>query len=155
MISMKEILMGRMVEAELTEEQAKNVVILLERINKIRAAYGKPLKVNDGVRRLQDTPKNGSITSWHLKGAAIDLDDDDSGFLWKWVFENRSKLTEWGLWVEHPGWTHHKNGTWMHFQIYPPKSGKRFFIPSSQPNPNPSFWDGKYETELDSTEQPK
>lgn len=152
MISMKEILMGRMTEAELTQEQAANVKILFERINKLRTAYGKPIKVNDGVRRPQDTPKFGSATSWHLRGGAIDLDDDDAGTLWKWIWANRFKLKEWGLWCEHPCWTHSKNGTWIHLQIMPPKSGKRFFVPSSQPNPNPSFWDGKYEAELDGFE---
>lgn len=149
MISMKEILMGRQSEADLTPEQAKNAAILLERINLLRTAYGKPIKVNDGIRRPQDTPSNGSKTSWHLRGGAIDLDDDDAGTLWKWVWDNRAKLKEWGLWCEHPCWTHSAGGTWMHFQIVPPKSGKRFFVPSAAPNPNPAFWDGHYESDLD------
>ena len=152
MISMKELLMGRQTEAQLTPEQAANAKILLERINKVRALYGKPMKVNDGIRVVQGS---GSPTSWHFKGAAIDLDDDDAGTLWKWVWEHRAEIAKIGLWMEHPCWTHNKkHGTWMHFQIFPPKSGKRFFVPSSEPNPNPSFWDGKYEASLDSTAQP-
>lgn len=155
MISMKELLMGRQTEADLTPEQRANSAILLKRINLLRAAYGKPLKVNDGIRRQKDQPKNAAVKSKHLIGAAIDLDDDDAGTVWKWVFENRAKLVEWGLWMEHPCWTHCNGMSWLHFQIIPPSSGKRFFIPSATPNPNPTFWDSKYERELDGLEQPQ
>ena len=152
---MKEILKGRVEFNDLPEEHRANLTILLERINKLRAAYSKPLRVNDGYRRSQDTPSNGSKTSMHLRGAAIDLDDDDAGTFWKWVFENRLRLVEWGLWVEHPCWTHCDGMSWVHFQVLPPNSGRRFFVPSSRPNPNPAFWDGKYEAELDSKDQPE
>ncbi len=154
MISLKEVLMGRQTFDELTAEQKKNVVILLERINKVRTKYGKPMKVNDGVRRPQDTPKNGAKASTHLIAAAIDIDDDDAGTFWKWVYENRAFIAEVGLWVEHPCWTHCDGMSWMHFQIVPPASGNRFFVPSSRPNPAPHFWDGKYEAELNSKDQP-
>jgi len=154
MISMNEILMGRLKFDDLTDEQKKNVLVLHERINKLRTAYGKPLRVNDGVRRVQDTPKNGAAKSKHIIGAAIDLDDDDAGTLWKWVFANRTLLAEIGLWIEHPCWTHCDGMSWMHFQILPPSSGRRFFVPSPRPNPNPRFWDGKYESALDSSSQP-
>jgi hypothetical protein len=149
MITMKEILMGRQEESDLTEEQARNAKILLERINAIRTAYGKPLKVNDGIRRPQDTPKNGAKASKHLIGAAIDIDDDDAGTFWSWVWKNRQLLKTVGLWMEHPCWTHSAGGTWCHFQIIPPTSGHRFFVPSSAPNPSPNFWDGQYESDLD------
>jgi hypothetical protein len=155
MISMKEILKGRVELEDLPEEHQKNLAVLLERINKLRALYGKPIRVNDGYRRSQDTPTNGSKTSMHLKGAAIDLDDNDEGTLWKFVFENRHKLAEWGLWVEHPCWTHCDGMSWVHFQVLPPNSGRRFFVPSSRPNPAPDFWDGVYEAELDSKDQPE
>lgn len=149
MISLKELLMGRQAESDLSPEQAQNAKILLERINKVRAAYGKPIKVNDGIRRAQDTPKNGAAKSKHLIGAAIDLDDDDAGTFWKWCFANRKLLADIGLWVEHPCWTHCDGMSWMHFQMLPPASGKRFFVPSTRPNPNPKFWDGVYEAALD------
>ncbi len=84
---MKEILKGRVEFDDVPEEHQKNLEVLLERINKLRAAYGKPLKVNDGYRRSQDTPANGSKTSMHLRGAAIDLDDDDAGTLGDFSFE--------------------------------------------------------------------
>jgi hypothetical protein len=152
-VTIEDILMGRAKFEELPEEHQKNMEELVEKINKFFEGYTwpkqLPKKVNDGYRRPQDSPKNGSATSWHFKGAAIDLDDDASGITWKYVWENRFKLKKLGLYVEHPCWTNHKGGSWIHLQIRAPRSGKRFFVPSTQPNPNPAFWDGKYEAELD------
>jgi len=154
LVSVEEILMGRIKFEALPTDHQENVKELVEKINKFFDGYEwpkqLPKKVNDGYRRPQDAPKNGSPTSWHYKGAAIDLDDDSSGVTWKYVWANRFKLKELGLYVEHPCWTNHKGGSWIHIQTRPPRSGKRFFIPSIQPNPNPSFWDGKYEAELNS-----
>lgn len=148
-ISMDEILKGRAKLEDLDKETQANLKILHERINLLRTAYGKPLKVNDGYRRPQDIPKNGASKSKHLIGAAIDLDDDDKGTLWTWVFNNLDLIQEIGLYIEHPGYTHHSGGSWLHFQIIPPNSGKRIFVPSSSPNPNPKFWDGKYHSKYD------
>lgn len=63
MISMDEILKGRAKLEDLDQETQNNLQELLVRINKLQAAYGKPLKVNDGYRRPQDTPKNGAAVS--------------------------------------------------------------------------------------------
>lgn len=149
MISMEEILKGRAKLEDLDTETQANLKTLHERINKLRAAYGKPLKVNDGYRRPADTPKNGATKSNHLIGAAIDLDDDDSAFLWIWVKANLQLMKEIGLYMEDPRWTHGDVGTWMHFQIYPPKSGKRIYVPSLKPASAPELWDGKYDPTLD------
>jgi len=160
MISLNEILQNKAKLEELPQNVQDNIQILLVRINKIRNAYGKPMKVNDGIR-IPGKTNYGAKSSTHYLGAAIDIDDDIEGTLWKWVLENRMLLKEIGLWLEHPCYTHYidpKTGqerSWIHFQIIPPGSGKRFYIPSSAPNPNPSFWDGKYESSLDSKEQPK
>ena len=148
-ISIKEILMGRAELADLPEDVQDNIKELHIRINVIREAYGKAMKVNDGYRKPANTPKNGSKTSWHLQGAAIDLDDDDTAYLWKWVLENLQLFQDVGLWIEDPRWTHGNVGTWMHFQIYPPKSGKRIFVPSSTAAPAPDIWDGKYDKKFD------
>lgn len=149
MISFKEILMGRAELEDLAPDVQENIKTLHERINIIRKAYGKPMKVNDGYRRSQDTPKNGAKKSNHLLGAAIDIDDDDKGTLWNWVKDNLELLQEVGLWIEDPRWTHGKVGTWMHFQIVPPKSGKRIFVPSSVPASAPYIWNGIYDRKLD------
>jgi hypothetical protein len=149
MISMDEILMGRAKFEDLDKETQANLLILHERINKLRKAYGKPLKVNDGYRRQQDKPKNGAAQSKHFIGAAIDLDDDDSAYLWKWVQANLQLMKDIGLWMEDPRWTHGSVGTWMHFQIIPPKSNKRIYIPSEKPASAPTLWDGKYDSKFD------
>lgn len=153
LVTVEEVLLGRVKFDDLSIEHQENIKELVSKINEFFKDYKwpkqLPKKVNDGFRRKQDAPKGGSATSWHYQGCAIDLDDDLSGVTWKYVWENRFKAKKLGLYFEHPCWTHHKNGTWMHIQTKPPKSGKRFFVPSSQPNPNPSFWDGKYEAELD------
>lgn len=149
MISMDELLMGRQKFNDLTDEQKKNAKILLDRINQVRAAYGKPMKVNDGIRRVQDTPPNGAKASKHLIGAAVDIDDDDTLFMWKWCLANLELLKKIGLYMEDPRWTHGKVGTWMHFQIVPPASGKRIFVPSTAPASAPDIWDGKYDKKFD------
>lgn len=146
---MDEILMGRAKLENLPADIQANLNILHERINKLRTAYGKPLKVNDGYRRAQDKPKNGAAQSKHFSGLAIDLDDNDSADLWKWCFANLQLMKDIGLWLEHPGFTHSQNGTWMHFQVVPPLSKKRIFIPSNNANPNIELWDGKYDKKYD------
>src|SRR5690606_16949728 len=126
------ILMGRVEFKDLPKEHQDNLMILLERINKFFKAYTCPSTlpriVNDGYRRPQDKPKNGAALSTHFRGAAIDLDDDIKGTVWKYVWENRHRLKELGLWMEHPGYTHYvdpktgQESSWLHFQIFPPAS---------------------------------
>lgn len=124
MISLKEILMGRAEFQSLPKDVQSNLMILLERINKIRSAYGKPMKVNDGIR-IKGLNDYGAKSSNHYLGAAIDIDDDAQGTLWKWCYANRKLLKEVGLWCEHPSWTHYidsktkQERSWMHFQIIP------------------------------------
>lgn len=148
-ISYKEILQGRAKLHELDPEIQENIKTLHKRINVIRKHYGKPMIINDGYRRPEDTPKHGAKKSQHLIGAAIDIDDDEQGTLWNWVKDNLKLLAKVGLWVEDPRWTH-GNGSWIHLQINPPGSGKRIFIPSSKPASAPHLWDGNYDKSLDS-----
>lgn len=151
MISLKEILMNRIEFKDLTKDQQSNIMTLLEKINKVRQRYGKPMKVNDGFRRPQDAPKGGSPTSWHYKAAAIDIDDNDQGDFAKWCVRSDNLefiAKECDLYIEDIRWTN-GCGSWVHFQIYPPKSGKRVFVPSTKPACNPNIWDGKYDSSLD------
>ena len=117
-----------------SEEQAKNLAILLERINKVRAAWGKPMTTTSGLRTLEDhlrIYKDMGITdqskipmsSKHLYGQAVDISDPD-GKLFDWVKANEKLMEEIGLWMEEKD--SHKR---VHFQTVPPKSGKRFFKP--------------------------
>jgi hypothetical protein len=146
MITMNELLQGRAKLIDLDKETQVNLQLLLIKINIVRKAYGKPLKVNDGYRRPQDTPANGASKSKHLIGAAVDIDDNDAGDFWNWCKDNLEIIWEAGLWIEDPRYTHGKSGTWMHFQSVPPASGKFIFIPSSAPASAPDIWDGNYPT---------
>jgi len=111
-------------------EIENNLDTLLKRMNVIREAYGKPMIVTSGLRsdakQLELIIKGLSTArkSNHLVGAACDILDKD-GELGKWCLKHEELLAETGLWCEHPS----KTKGWMHFQIFPPKSGKRFFLP--------------------------
>jgi len=107
-----------------------NLDTLLKRMNVIREAYAKPMIVTSGLRsdakQLELIIKGLSQArkSNHLVGAACDILDKD-GELGKWCLKNEELLAETGLWCEHPK----ASPGWVHFQIFPPNSGKRFFLP--------------------------
>ncbi len=108
----------------------RNLGILLERMNEVRAAWAKPMIVTSGLRddakqaELIAQGKTRAKLSKHLSGNACDILDRD-GSLAKWCLHNEALLERIGLWCEDPEFTK----GWVHFQIMPPRSGKRFFIP--------------------------
>ncbi len=133
-ISLKEIIKDTKFST-LSKEVQDNLMTLLERINKIRAKYGKPMIVTSGLRTKEDqirVYKERGITdikkipmgSQHIKGAAIDIFDPKKE-LQKWCLANEKTIEEVGLWIEDFSAT----PNWCHFQIYPPRSGKRYFKP--------------------------
>lgn len=148
-ISIDEILMGRAKLTDLDSDTQKNILDLHKKINIVRTAYGKSLKVNDGYRRTKDTPKNGASKSTHLLGAAIDIDDDDNCTFWNWCKDNLEIIWKAGLCMEDPRWTHGKIGTWVHFSIIRPASGKFIFVPSTAPASAPEIWNGNYDKKFD------
>lgn len=103
---------------------SKNLGVLHERINKVRTAWGKPMVVTSGLRSAADqariNPK--APKSNHLTGSAVDIGDPD-GTLYAWTLSHLALMKEIGLWIE--------QGThgWVHYQIVPPRSGNRVFIP--------------------------
>lgn len=113
-----------------TPEIDANLAILLERINQVRTTWNKPMIVTSGLRSdaqqkdLIAQGKSKATKSNHLIGAAVDIQDKD-GSLAKWTHDNQSLMEQIGLWMEDTNSTH----GWVHYQIYPPKSGNRFFIP--------------------------
>lgn len=113
-----------------TPEIDANLQILLEKMNKVRVAYAQPMIVTSGLRseKLQEAliiaGKSNAPKSHHLTGEAVDIQDKD-GKLAEWVKANISLMEQIGLWFEDPAST----VGWLHCQIVPPKSGKRFFIP--------------------------
>ena len=134
MITMNELLSDQAQLGELSNEVQNNLNILLIKMNKVRTAYNKPMIVTSGLRTVKHHleiyarkgiyPPKVPMKSNHLSGRAVDF-SDGNGELKKWVKENIKLMEEIGLWME--DFNHTK--TWCHFQINPPKSGNRFFIP--------------------------
>lgn len=134
MISIDELLSGQAKLGELSNEVQNNLQELLVKVNKVRTAYGKPMIVTSGLRTKQHHleiyarkgiyPPKVPMKSNHLSGRAVDF-ADANGELKKWVKANIKLMEEIGLWMEDFSATK----TWCHFQINPPKSGNRFFMP--------------------------
>lgn len=106
-----------------TPEIDTNLQKLVEALNVVRLAYGKPMVVTSGLRSQADQARvNPSAPkSKHLIGAAADIADD--GSLKVWLIAHPEVLERAGLWCE--------QGTvgWVHFQVIPPGSGHRWFLP--------------------------
>lgn len=113
-----------------TPEIDANLAILLERLNKIRKMWGKPMNVSSGLRsqakqdELIASGKSNAPKSKHLTGQAADI-SDPKGELQAWILNNIKHLEQIGLWLE----DFKATPTWVHFQCVPPKSGKRIFLP--------------------------
>jgi len=102
---------------------AKNLFLLLDKMNIVRKAYGKPMIVTSGLRSMPDHLRiyaNKGITdkakipmkSKHLFGQACDVADPDGKFH-KWCEANEDFLRETGVWLEN------RQGGWQHLQIVP------------------------------------
>jgi hypothetical protein len=134
MITMTELLSGQCTFEECTPEQQKNLTILLEKVNKLRIAYGKPMTVTSGLRTMKHHleiyakkgifPPKVPTKSNHLFGRAVDFADSHCE-LKKFVNNNIPLMKEIGLWME----DFEATPTWLHVQINPPASGKLFFKP--------------------------
>lgn len=134
MISMDELLNHKYKLEDQTPEIQANLAILLERVNKIRALWGKPMTVTSGLRTMEDhlriyaqkgitDPAKIPMHSKHLIGAAVDISDPDLSIT-AWLKENDSqRLKDAELWCEEG------NKNWVHFQIMAPGSGNLWFLP--------------------------
>ena len=139
MITFKELLSGNSI-SDVPHAHQVNLEELLKRINIIRAAWGKPMRITSGYRsdadhkriyseinakrEAQGLPKRSvPMGSAHLTGSACDIYDPD-GSLMQWCRDNVATLEQAELWCEDDPSTPR-----VHFQIYPPKSGNRFFKP--------------------------
>lgn len=145
---MQELTMGRDVlyPKDFTKEVQANLKVLHEKINIVREKYGKPMIVPSGWRpqTVNDATPGAAKASKHIIGLAVDIYDED-GTLWKWVIENLQLMQDLGIYLEDKRFTN----TWVHFQIGPPKSGKRIFKPSSAAMPYPKLWNGIYDVKFD------
>jgi hypothetical protein len=113
-----------------TPEIDANLELLYSKINNVRQSYNIPMIVTSGLRseaqqqQLIADGKSTASKSKHLTGQAVDIQDID-GALRDWVIRNMNLMEQYGFWFEDFG---HTKG-WVHFQIFPPLSGKRVFIP--------------------------
>jgi hypothetical protein len=148
MLSKDELLQGRdeTYKDEYTQAISDNLDDLLEVLNQVRAAYGKPLKVVSGWRpaSINGMTKGASPKSNHMTGHACDF-SDGSGEFFKWCVANLELLAKLGLYLEDKRWT----PTWTHVQNIPPKSRKRIYVPSEALALAPNIWDGKYDSKWD------
>lgn len=125
MITRKEVLMDRDKEYPLSKEFEANLAILLERLNKFRNIYGKPLFVSSGYRPGKyNKGAGGANSSAHLTCQATDFKDVD-GALKKYIKDNPTILETCDLYLEAPEST----PSWIHLQSRKTKSGKRIFKP--------------------------
>ena len=124
MLTMKEILIGKKLE-DLPKDHAANLAIVLERTNKVREKYGKPMTPTSVYRSMVEhlaiyarkgitDKKLIPMKSKHLFGQAIDI-ADPNGELDAWCRKNEKFLLEVGLWLEDDS----KTIGWCHFQIVP------------------------------------
>ncbi len=130
-----------------TEDQAKNLNYLLNRLNKARLLYGSVMTITSGLRTTADQQRINPTApqSKHLLGLAADIRDTD-GALRTWVLEHLDEMSQIGFWFEDFRWT----VGWVHFQVVPPKSGNRIFVPNMNPATDNSVWNGVYDHSLDS-----
>lgn len=124
--------------SELTETINANAKNTVSKVNELLESAGRSdiNTVSSGWRpkAVNDSTSNAASGSKHLTAEACDLPDADRT-LTSWAMDNLDVLTKIGLWCEDPRWTK----TWLHVQTVPPKSGKRVFIPSSNPPSDPDF----------------
>jgi hypothetical protein len=126
---------------EYTQAVSDNIDRFLIPMNGIRNAFGVPMIVNSGWRSSEvNSECGGAPSSKHLQGLAVDIKDVD-GKVWAWVLENLSLMQTLDIYFEDKRWT----PTWCHFQLGPPASGHRIYIPNSKPAPAPNAWSGTYD----------
>ena len=136
MITITELLSGQAKSIQdLPKAHRENLTELCRRMNIIRTAYGKPMIITSGYRSLKHhleiyaakgitDQKKIPMMSRHLIGYAADTLDRHQE-LQAWCLGNVPLLKSTGIWIEDFSAT----PTWVHMQIVPPASGKRFFKP--------------------------
>ena len=148
MISKDEILIGRdkLYPNDYTKEISDNIDKILIPLNVVRQRYAKAMYVSSGWRppSVNEKLSNAGAKSNHLKGLAVDFKDPD-GKLRDWVIAHLEWLAGLGFYFEDFRWT----PGWTHFQIVPPGSKRRVYIPSIAPARDPNAWSGQYNKALD------
>ena len=113
MITIKEILKGRVKFEDLSDEHQLNLCKVATAWNIVRTAYGLPMAVSSGYRDLAfNASIGGAPNSWHTKAGAIDIEDPKQE-LQKWIIKNKDVIRKAGLQLE----PFAKTTTWVHGDI--------------------------------------
>lgn len=118
-------------------EHKANITQGYYRLCQLRHYYGKPLVCrtfdhpNRGYRTLEKhfslykkLGKQPPLRSLHLVGAAYDIHDPNQDFQ-KWILDHLEIAESMDIYFE----DFESTPTWVHWQLYAPSSGKRFFKP--------------------------
>ena len=138
MLDLKELLKGKDFNS-LPKEHQDNLIILLEKINRVRSAYGQPMIVTSCIRTMAEhlaiyakkgiTDKSKiPMKSKHMFSQAVDIADPNQE-LQEWCKDNQDLLRSIGLWME----DFSKSPNWVHIQIVPygsyKEGGSLWFMP--------------------------
>lgn len=122
---------GRMDWAEAPKDYVvANAVELLRRVNLLLSGIDLPEAQQPTVvsgwrpESYNATVPGASLRSKHITGNAIDLSDPE-GALDEYLFSHSNRLSEAGVYLEHPLATK----GWTHLQSIPPRSGNVIFMP--------------------------
>jgi hypothetical protein len=131
---------------DLTSDVDANATKLLDAVNTFLTNYRPIIIISSGWRpKSYNTKIGGAPSSNHITGLAIDIKDTDNS-VFKYVLKNLDLAQQLGLYFEDKRWT----PTWVHIQLVKPKSGKRIFVPNSNPPLNAKIWNGKYDDKYNS-----
>jgi hypothetical protein len=137
MLSLEEIIHCGKAPQDLDPDKLAQEQDLLDRVNKVRLAWAKPMTVTSGVRTWADhlriyaakgvtdiskIPKASHHLETVTNSAAVDIADPGLEIT-KWLKDNPAILEEAGLYCED------HNANWVHFQNKAPASGNRWFNP--------------------------
>lgn len=142
-ITLSEFFMGRdkSFADQLTPEIIANATATCGAWNRLLRIFFEDTGINHrGMRSGWRPPAVNAKTpgaatnSKHMTGEAADLEDPDKK-LAHWVKAHPEICSECGLWFEDPfslkaDGTGEFTPTWVHGQIVPPHSGRRFYIPA-------------------------
>lgn len=127
-LTLDKYLMGRDKANPIDDEQRTNALHLLSRVNELLKQFyeetgAQARVITSGYRPAAINAKaGGAKKSKHMLCAAVDLSDADRK-LAHWLTVDI--LDKYDLHMESATAT----PTWIHLQIFPPKSGKRIFFP--------------------------
>lgn len=145
MISMAQYWMGRdkIYVGEFTPEIKRNGEATVAAINELLGAFA----ADTGIvltrcasgwrpRSVNAETSNAAEHSLHITANAEDIRDTPGRDFARWCCKNQDKIVRLDLWIERFEWTSKRNSfgewvSWVHAQRLPPRSGRRFFIPSS------------------------